>query len=289
MSSAPALAIGGWLGIKVLRLRNGAIAALRPMLEGWIAKFLPDGRIVGVVDGKLTLAQVIRENNSVRLGATEVIADAAKSGLVAVSVVNDRVAWRGPTRSIHIAPVSDMDDVVEVRPKPTGGILEPLFALSPNGKYLAVSDDTIRLFDPKTGELIHDFGRESDGITRSTFAFSPDGKQMMCYSGFDHMLFDLENKQLVSRIPVNGVRPGAAWSPDGSILAFAIDDETIQLCNAKSLEELARLRSPDKLGIHSIHFNQDGSALLASVAHHDICRWDLQNLRAELDQLGLDW
>jgi len=86
-----------------------------------------------------------------------------------------------------------------------------------------------------------------------------------------------------------GTNLGAEWSPDGKTLAIATDQETIQLLDSSSFEELARLRTPIRKRIEALRFNDSGTVLYAQVAQRQIHRWDVGNVRQRLKELKLDW
>ncbi len=254
-------------------------------------RFLGNNRALAVVDGKLTLIDLNLKHDKIRFGEMTALADASShDACVTVSEASNRVAWRAPDDRVYIANVEVIDDAVAINlSTPRELVFKPFFALSPDGKLLVAADQTIRLFDAVDGSLLHDFGSESEGIRRSSFSFSPDSRFVIYNSGYDHKLIDIQQRQIVKQLESNGFRAGAEWSSDGSLLATAIDQETILLRSTDDFEEVARLRTPEKIGVHTIRFDPQSTAVYANVAQHQIYRWDLAAIREQLDELGLNW
>lgn len=264
------------------------IADKHSSVQNGSAAFTADGRIVGATHFKVALFEMEQNGDSIEIGDPKHLADVGR-GIRSVSAAkkSNRIAWRTPTYSIKVSRLDNLDDAIEIQPRRTSWI--PFFELHPDGQMLAVADGTIRLFDTHTGDLIHDFGEESAGHVRTYFQFSPDGRRMICSNLFEQMLFDLENKQLIKRFKTDCNLGGADWSPDGSTLALVLDQETIVLRDAKSFEELARLRIPRPMGIKTIRFSPDGNSIIAQVNENQIFRWDLPAIRKQLRDLQLDW
>lgn len=253
------------------------------------AVFLSDREVVSISGGKLVLSRLNGNKLPSDFANAKVLADTAGHGCISVACKPRKVAWRSTDQTIHVADPDDVADSVTITPRSAGITFLPFFALSPDGSYLAVTDGTVRIFDGTNGELLHDFGRASSGEFRASLAFSPDSQCLVCFSGTEHMIFDLEKKQLVRRIPGNGYRCGAAWSCDGSMLAVVTDQETIRLLDSDDYSEIAALRTPEEAGIQTIQFVPDDSAIVGAVGREQLYRWDLIEIRRELQELGLDW
>jgi hypothetical protein len=80
-----------------------------------------------------------------------------------------------------------------------------------------------------------------------------------------------------------------AFSPDGSLLATCHDVRQIQIVRVPSLQVIARLVFPIGVKIGALRFSSDGATLAALEEGGTIHLWDLRQIRAELNGLGLDW
>ena len=63
----------------------------------------------------------------------------------------------------------------------------------------------------------------------------------------------------------------------------------IQLLDAETLSEIARLEAPDPQGIAHLAFSPDGGRLAVVATTHVVHLWDLRQIRSRLSNLDLDW
>ena len=252
------------------------------------ASFLEDGRVICATNNKVTIYEVKRTGDRVKLINPESFGEVYGDWrAVAASRRNQMIAWRSKRYTIKVAKLSDWKNAIEIETAQTP--FAPFFDFSPDGRILAVSENNIKLYDTGSGKLIHDFGVESAGTVRAFFNFSPDGKRMLSTNGRQQLLFDLENKQLIKRFDNSCEKGGAEFSPDGRIIALALDAETVVLRNADSFDELARLRLPRRLGIQTVRFTPDGKSIIVNGNLKQFHRFDLFSIRNELDELKLNW
>jgi WD40 repeat protein len=80
-----------------------------------------------------------------------------------------------------------------------------------------------------------------------------------------------------------------AYSPDNRVLAIVRGSNVIQLLDAESLSEIARLEAPDPQGIAHLAFSPDGGRLAVVATTHVVHLWDLRRLRSRLAGFSLDW
>jgi WD40 repeat protein len=167
-------------------------------------------------------------------------------------------------------------------------------AFSPDGRTLASAsaDETIRSWDLR----VHDLGSVLRGHTTAvnSLAFSRNGR-MLASAGEDQTIAVWDTRtheplgtpsrlQPGSRPLLPGLRAGGlAFSPDGRILASAINARTIRLRDVQTRKPLgAPLRGHKDL-IDSLAFSPDGHTLASAGGDQTIRLWDTRTHR----QLGV--
>ncbi len=124
-------------------------------------------------------------------------------------------------------------------------------AISPKGYIVASGsmDRSIRLWNLKTGQLLHRFLGHSDTI--HTLSISPNGRKLVSGSQDRTILaWNLTTQTMVDRFFSHSGSPyshrgggvySVAYSPDGCIIASASEDKTLKLWNQRNGELLYRL------------------------------------------------
>lgn len=162
--------------------------------------------------------------------------------------------------------------------------------VSPDSRWLATGsevDRQLRVWDTHQDcEVL-----AVPGGLRPEAAFSPDGKWLATFGvGFD--LLEVESWRRVSlfedrdRAPVLG---GAAFSPDGRLLAVVADVRAIHLIELSSLQVVAILRPTGASQIQALAFSPDQRKLAAASDSLRLCMWDLPVLTRHLRDFGLHW
>jgi WD40 repeat protein len=162
-------------------------------------------------------------------------------------------------------------------------------ALSPNGQWLVTGEldrDPIRLWNTATGENIRDWPAAGD----LRVVFSPDGRWLAQF-GLNCRLWDTKTWQLglaQPTLPRNSVLGGAAFSPDGRVLAVSAADHEIHLLAFPSLTPLAVLEAPHQLRINQLAWSGDGTHLAAATMQGEVQIWRWDRLREQLRGLGIE-
>jgi WD40 repeat protein len=168
-------------------------------------------------------------------------------------------------------------------------------AVSPDGRWLAASassDCGIKVWELATGQWVKDLTGSRPQPTRASVLFSPDGKWLVA-GGQDEYRFwragSWEPGLVISRSHLENRYGRMAFTRDGKVLAIAWLRNLVRLIDMSDGKDLATLTSPDPQAITKICFSPDEKQLAVATDNDVIHLWDLQELRAQLSELGLDW
>lgn len=159
-------------------------------------------------------------------------------------------------------------------------------AFSPDGKYLASGsgntsnnsrDNTVRLWDVKTGEEIHRFSGHSRDVIR--ISFSPDGRYLASISeDKDIVIWDIKKREKAKILKGHAYNRGSiAFSPDGRYLADA-DFHILRLWDVATGRAKSILKDEDTTGAgifpNAVGFSPDGRYAAVS-AGYAFSLWDV--------------
>jgi uncharacterized caspase-like protein len=150
-------------------------------------------------------------------------------------------------------------------------------AVSSNGQILASGsgDNTIKLWNLQTGQLLHTLSRGSDTVW--SIAAGPDGQTLASGSGDKRIkIWSLQARKLLRAFSghSNTVRT-VVISPDGQTLASGSGDATIKLWNLQT-GELLRTLSGHTSRVISIAISSDGQTLASGSVDKTVKIWNLQ-------------
>ncbi|MGD1716470.1 WD40 repeat domain-containing protein [Dapis sp. BLCC M172] len=149
-------------------------------------------------------------------------------------------------------------------------------AFSPDGQLLASrSGESIKLWNPQTGELLHTLEEHSDYL--SSLAFSPDGQLLA--SGSDDNTIKLWHPHTGElQRTLQGRLGSLAFSADGRVLA-GHSGTTITLLHSHTGKLLSTLEEHSEF-VTSVAFSADGRVLASGSCDQTIKLWYLPALNS---------
>ncbi|MEK0451024.1 MAG: hypothetical protein RL088_3292 [Verrucomicrobiota bacterium] len=193
---------------------------------------------------------------------------------------------------------SEKKNLVSLKALPplTGTFFPGTSALSPDGRWLAVSSGTasptewIAVWDTTAPEAPP--AKLSGFSMTCGFAFSPDSTVLYVHS--QQRLCALNTGSWGTRwsVPRGGNSFSLsllAISGDGQLLAAAAAPNGIALVDAASGKKLALPRHPDLRPFGALALSNDGGLLLATGIPSSAQIWDINDLRQSLSEKALDW
>jgi len=148
-------------------------------------------------------------------------------------------------------------------------------AFGPDGKRLASAsqDQTVKVWDPTSGERILSFKGHTNGV--NTVAFSPDGKRLASSSddGTVKVWDTASGQEMLTLKGHTKVVSSVAFSPDVKHLASASYDQTVRVWDAMTGRETLTLKGHNR-NVHSVVFSPDGKRLASASWDRTVKVWD---------------
>ena len=188
---------------------------------------------------------------------------------------------------IHVDTESDTQSVLIHRPSDIPSQAEGPYVLgghsgsvsccswSPDGRLIlsASHDDTLKLWDPKTGRCIRTLSGHSDVV--NSCAWSPDGQQILSASADETLkLWDPSTGDCIRTLSGHSrTVSSCAWSPDGRQILSASADETLKLWDP-STGDCIRTLSGHSRTVSSCAWSPDGRQILSASGDKALKLWD---------------
>jgi signal transduction histidine kinase len=277
------LASAGKHGIRVWDLERGVELARLTTNEAFSAFFQRDGEhLVGAGDEGLLRWQLERVGVEVRLLEPEKLAEHDHCQHAALSADGSLLAYSYPGRIELLGrrqAFAGWDTVAQY------------VAISPDGRWLAAGAwpySGVRLWETETGNLV----RELPTHGPADVAFSADSAWLAMGGGGEYGFYELRRGEVGRRLPRNDTpefHGMIAFSPDRQLVALVRSLTQVQLLDAATFQEVARLESPVPQLISGLSFSPSSTQLAVATETPFIQVWDLRWLRQQLAELGLDW
>jgi WD40 repeat protein len=150
-------------------------------------------------------------------------------------------------------------------------------AFSPDGRVVASGsrDNTVRLWDAKTGEQVQKLDGHEDYVF--SVAFSPDGRVVASASRDNTVrLWDAQAGEQAQKLDGHEDKVfSVAFSSDGQIVASASSDKTVRLWDAQAGEQVRKLDGHEG-DVFSVAFSPDGRVVASASWDNTVRLWDTQ-------------
>jgi serine/threonine protein kinase/WD40 repeat protein len=161
-------------------------------------------------------------------------------------------------------------------------------SISPDGRFVATGshggEAGLKVWETEHGKVV----KELPLGFMAHALFSPDGRWLAATGRDGGRILTVGTWE--EGATVHWSEAGAAFAPDGNLLAVETGQGVIRLLDPATGREKARLEDPRQDLAGWLGFTPDGTRLVAlSGDGKAIHVWDLQGIRAELARLGLDW
>ncbi|MDQ6809605.1 MAG: hypothetical protein M3Z64_09320, partial [Verrucomicrobiota bacterium] len=194
---------------------------------------------------------------------------------------------RGAAHNVAIvADLTNAERRVELR-----GAQNPRgMVFSANGDFIACGSDTqdgVTVWN-RAGQVV----RKLETGDAAVAAFDPLGRWLITGTRHGYRAWKFGTWEEGPHLDAgngNIETPAVVFSPKGDFVAALNPGGNISVFGGGQCERLAMLEAPFAIAPEFLHVSADGRWLTAEGTDQTIQRWNLNALREELAQLGLDW
>ncbi len=254
-------------------------------LNGWISQTitLPDNRILStsVESGKVYVWDVTSEM---------VVAELEGGGNPALSPDGKLLVYLNPDGKLEVWDIANRQ-LVSTLNSYSHYSLRPVF--SPDGLLVAAVqsigsplryEDSIRVWNARTGEIVNAFSGPDNDI--ANMSFSADGKFMVGAAGGSAWIWDMRQGTAPEELELYQVElkdnlniytnkvTAAALSPDNRVLAVGTSEHTLTLYDRKTQVVLRELVG-HSASIRQLRFSPDGQFLVSVDQDGNLSLWNV--------------
>src|SRR5215203_5816702 len=160
-----------------------------------------------------------------------------------------------------------------------------------DGRWIAMGrngrETRITVWDTSTEKIAHRFNSEVSHVV-----FHPDGQKLLAVGTKTTTLFEMTSWKVLwqrPRPPLVDMIGSAAFTADGSMLAYTHGVDTVEIVSPATGEHIATIAGATTIPLSGLRFSADGRTLAAASTQGRIHVWDMTALRSDLAKLGLDW
>lgn len=163
-------------------------------------------------------------------------------------------------------------------------------AFSPDGEWIAVGSwggQGVRVWNTGSGRRVAHLLPDASSAMAT---FSPDGTRLVVAHDDAVLVLQQGSWEVLREFPRHRPRrPGvpAAFSPDGALMAIGIAQSRVRLVHVDGWRTLADLEPANPRNLFHLSFLDGGRRLAVTTPSRRVLIWNLERIRAELDQRGL--
>jgi WD40 repeat protein len=173
------------------------------------------------------------------------------------------LVWNSRSFDVFDIPSSIVIASSKLRPSVYG------IVISSNGNRVVMSSpDTITIFD------VLSLSSHSYDIGIASVAPSPNGRQLLFAMSDNTLRFSMDIS-FTNSIVLDGARSPAAFAPEGSTIASAYMDHTLQLWDTKDAKAIGNPLGGHRRVVTAIAFSPTGSRLISASDDNTIRIWNL--------------
>lgn len=132
----------------------------------------------------------------------------------------------------------------------------------------------------------------TNGVAPQRLAFAPNGRWLVSSDGNSLRFWEFPGfvaGRAIARDGDVGAAGVAVFSPDSTLLAVTMSRSELALISVASGELVVRLPNPNRWQVTTLSFDATGRFLAAGSFEGVVTVWNLQQLRTQLSQVGLNW